>query len=231
MSKLVLIDVENTIVKDPKKNPKYLQEAILNVYGLIADDLNLDDYEGLTTQETVIKILTENGFEKKVIDAKISQFIVELEYSYYNVIGLDKLFQTDKIIIGGSRDFVNAMSKNGVTLGVASGQLEKIINMKLERTQTQQFFSIGTYGNEAEKISEIITLSIDKAKNQGTDPEKSEIFVIGSYPKIISAAKALGLRALGVTSGKYSSQELSEAGAEVIAKGLNDRNLKNAIER
>jgi phosphoglycolate phosphatase len=226
MDKLVLFDVNNTLTRDAKsigEMSEYVQESIRNIYGVLVE-VDLSKYEGMTSQETAEAILLENGMPKEDIEQKLARYTEDLFYSYYNVAGHDK-----QLIAEGAKQLLDELSKEGVLIGMATGETEKIARFRLEKTSLDSYFRFGAFGNEAKSAAGIVAKAIEKAKNNFSFSGKAVL--VSCYPSLIRAAKTNGILSVGIANGKFAPAVLSEAGADrVIASLRNGAEIKKLVE-
>jgi len=219
MQRVLLFDLENTLIRESKDVSAYYFEAIRNAYGLSIDNIDISRYEGLTTQETLIRILSENGLSMSEIYAKHELFLQELPYAHYNVAGHDKI-----VLIDGAKDLLEHAHKKGYIMGVASGQLERILRNMFDGAgmRYDSYFKFGTYGDASEQMSKIILASIDVAHKE-YKADKGGITFISNIERHVIAAHALGINSIGVITDAYSFSEFSREGKS----GHVVRNLKD----
>ncbi len=211
---LVLIDINNVIVKDKRDVSEYVREAIRSRYGF-EPDFDINEYEGFPAQVMVHDILKKNGVTDEEINARLEGCAEELGYSYYNVTGKEAIG-----ILDGSKQLLEELSKKNVLIGIATGDIESIIKNKLQRANLSDFFKLGEYGNKDKELSNVIKKAIQKAKELGS---VSTACLIASNPHIIHAAKSIGIKTIGVASGRYTREELGDAGADLIVDSVKDR--------
>lgn len=211
---LVLIDPDNSIVREVKDVSQYYMEGIRMVYGVYIDNINLAEFSGMTTQETVAELLHRNGIPEGEINEKLHVFVEELPYEHYNVAGHDAARLGD-----GAKDALAELARNNeLIVGAASGQLERILKNMFERAglKMEQYFKFGAYGDAAGDMNGIIKAALDKANGFGIPKEKT--FFVGYSPQSIGAARTLGLHTIGVVTERFTAEQLSQAGAEHTAR-------------
>jgi phosphoglycolate phosphatase len=82
---------------------------------------------------------------------------------------------------------------------------------------------IGAYGNEHETRSELVHLARARAaRAHGTSFGGPATVLIGDTPLDVAAALATGARAIGVATGMFTADHLTEAGADVVLPDLTD---------
>lgn len=220
VEKVVLFDIENTLIRESKDVSQYYFEAIRSSYGLSIDNIDLSKYEGMTVQERLIDILSKNGLTMDEIYAKHELFLEELPYVHYNVAGHDKV-----VLIDGAKDLLNNLHRKGYVLGAATGQLERILRNMFDRASFSydSHFKFGTYGDASEKISKIIEASIDVAHKE-YKADKHHISFISNTKRHIAVAHSLGINAIGVITDAYSKKDLENVGVAQVVKSLRDCN-------
>ncbi len=216
--KVVLFDIDNTIVKEWKDVSQYYVEAIRNSYGLMLDELDISEYVGWTVQEIMIDILSKNGLTKDEIYKKHELFLQELPYAHYNVAGHDKV-----VVVDGAKELLHRIHRKGYIMGVATGQLERILRNMFDRAglSYDSYFKFGTYGDANEHISKIIETSVDVAHKEFLS-DKHHITFISSSKDHLIAANALGINTIGVVADGGSKKEFEHAGIQNIAKNLKE---------
>lgn len=210
MAGVVLFDVDKTLVSDSKDVSEYIAESIRNIYGRIVE-VNLSSMEGESTQNVVKAVLEKNEVPADEIEGKLKRIMEDVYYTYYNVAGHDRLLLKD-----GAKELLNELEKNGVAIGVATGEAERIVKLKTDKTGISNFFKFGTYGNNSRDLSEIVRNAMQQANG-------SPALVIASSPYMLKAAKAAGAIAVGVANSRYSKEELKDAGADLVVGSLKDR--------
>lgn len=219
MPTVVLMDVENTLVKEIKDVSQYLFEAIRSVYGISVDGIRVDDYVDMTIQGMLFKVLASAGLEEQDITQKMPQFFEELPYSHYNVAGHDSVS-----IAPGTKEMLESLAKDSdVVMGVATGQLEGITREMLTRADidTDMYFKFGTYANAGRGFSEIIGAAASHAlKKYGA--EKRHMHIISCRPSMLSSALSEGLHAIGVAGMVFDSKALHKAGVQNVITNLRD---------
>jgi phosphoglycolate phosphatase len=60
-------------------------------------------------------------------------------------------------------------------------------------------------------------IALDRARQRGAAGlDGAAVVIIGDTPRDMTCGRALGVRAVGVATGRYSPAELAEAGADVV---------------
>lgn len=215
MDKLVLFDINETMVKDTKDVSEYVAESIRNIYGTLVE-VDLSKYPGMTSQEIAEAVLLENGMPQEEIDMKLTRYTEDLFYSYYNVAGHDR-----QVLLDGARELLEELAKKSALIGIATGESEKTVRFRLEKTGLSNYFSFGAFAKDGKSAYDILSKALERARNDFAF--SGNAMLICSSPNFIIAAKRLGIKCVGYSGGKFSEEELKNAGADVIIRSLKDR--------
>lgn len=119
------------------------------------------------------------------------------------------------------RGLLMAAHRGDVLLGLATGNIEGVARQKLQALQLDRFFQDAPagYGDFALHRHELVADALHRAG--WIDPQTGQaarpmdrVFLIGDTSGDIEAARKIGLRAVGISSGGYGLRELRSAGAE-----------------
>ncbi len=216
MYKLVLFDVGSLLVRDSKDISEYMSESIRNIYGRIVT-VDLKDYQGWTSQNIAEDVLRKDSMDEEEIKAKLHRITEDLYYTYYNVAGHDKLILND-----GARDLLGQIWKKNITMGMVTGETEKIARFRAEKATIHGFFKTGAFAGDGKEYVDIVNKAAEKAASE-LGVNKTEIAVVANSPHLIKGAKAAGVATIGIANGSYSEEDLRDAGADLAVKSIKDR--------
>ena len=112
----------------------------------------------------------------------------------------------------------------GVLLGLVTGNVEAAAHIKLARANLNRFFSFGGYGSDSPDRGELTKKALERGGVVfGTELDRSRCFSIGDTPRDIDAGHFAGIEVTGVATGKYTVEQLREAGADAAIGSFEDR--------
>lgn len=213
MQRLMLFDVDGTLVKTPPTTA--FIESIKNLHGVTIKD-DRQGFAGLTDQLILSLLLKGAGWEDTRIKSHMPGLVQEFERIY---VASFKKGSVD--ILPGVKELLAALSQHEVTLGLITGNLEKVAQTKLEDVGIWSFFSLGGFGSDPHtKRSEIVKIAVARA---GLTPDNPSLYVIGDTPRDIEAAAEAGIaHKVGVSSNYHNMEQLKEAGADIVLKDFKD---------
>jgi phosphoglycolate phosphatase-like HAD superfamily hydrolase len=102
-------------------------------------------------------------------------------------------------------------ARDGVTLGLLTGNLEPVARLKLARAGLREYFEpwVGGFGSDNEDRTELPAIARARA---GGYP-RAQTVIIGDTPRDIACARADGLRCIAVATGPFTPEQLSAADA------------------
>ena len=124
----------------------------------------------------------------------------------------------DLMLMPGVEDALRRLAKRGALLGVATGNLELIGWMKLERAGLREWFRFGGFSDHFPDRAELIAHAASKAREIAG--AEARICVVGDTPRDIAAAHANSLPVIAVATGRCSFEELQGCAPEVCAASL-----------
>jgi len=126
-------------------------------------------------------------------------------------------------VVPGMRSLLPWLSaRDGVTLGLVTGNFEPVARLKLARAGLGEWFrgAPGGFGSDSEDRAALPAI----ARRRAGRIARQETIVIGDTPRDIACARADGVRCVGVTTGWFGAEELS--GADAVATDATELRVK-----
>ncbi|MEI7580005.1 MAG: HAD hydrolase-like protein [bacterium] len=216
MRKLLLFDIDKTLITSKTKTKSRFTEAIKSTYGIEGSTQQIQNQgHGMTDQEIVIEILHANKVPDKIIHTKLD-LCLRWMIDNYRILSKDEFIEP---LIGVS-DSLEYFTQNKCLLGLVTGNLEPIAHYKLKKAGIDRFFQLGGYGNEALLRKDLVKIALQKAKDQFHYSEISNTILIGDAPQDMIAAKVNRIIPVGVLTGVYNREELLSTGAKLVINDL-----------
>jgi phosphoglycolate phosphatase-like HAD superfamily hydrolase len=107
--------------------------------------------------------------------------------------------------------------RSDVMLGLATGNIELGARIKLERGNLNRYFKFGGFGSDFEDRTALVRHGAQLGfRCCETVVAPHDVFVIGDTPRDIDAGREAGFTTIGVATGKFSANELAQAGASAV---------------
>jgi phosphoglycolate phosphatase len=212
---LVLFDVDGTLFLTPDSlYGEALVESVRDVYGheLTRDALARSDNAGETARAGVRNLLHAEGFAGDVIDAGLERWTERLTERY-----LELLADADtghwKVAPGAVETLERLRHEH--RLALLTGNPERMARARMERLGLTRFFppGQGAFGSDGEHRADLVAIARERA---GGWPAEHTVLV-GDTPKDVAGAHEAGVKAIGVTLGRFGADELAQADAVLVA--------------
>ncbi len=214
-NKLVLFDIDRTLIEGSSAHINAFSRAIERVHGIkVTLDFRLD---GLTDIQIIMKMLEKKGLEKETISSKIHECIREIVKEY-----LVNSYAENMKLLPGVKDLLEELRNQNILIGLVTGNIEDIAWHKLERAGIREYFSLGGFGNEGFNRKDLIKVAIEKAEKMFDFTHHDNIFLVGDIPLDIKAGKEAKVTTIGVATGIFSKEDLEKAGANFVLSILKD---------
>ncbi|MBD9149412.1 HAD hydrolase-like protein [Candidatus Avelusimicrobium fimicolum] len=222
MKKLVLFDLDGTLVNAGGAGRTSLRKAIKELYGvepefdhsLISGRTDLDNF-------SIVYSLIKKG--KKPTAAEMKKMKAKyLEILPTEVHAVVRCKKYD--LIPGVEKFLKMLAKDkDVILGLGTGNLEEGAKIKLEPSKLASYFTVGGYGEDGQTREEMLQAAVKRAEKKfKTKLEPDQVYVIGDTHRDICAAKNCGFHSAVLTNGFGDAQKIQRAAAELETKDFND---------
>jgi phosphoglycolate phosphatase len=224
MKGLILFDVDGTLVKRSIVHRDSFLVAIKKVLGLNID-FNID-CTGMIDKQIIKELLKRNNYNY-FTENDIRIIINEMQ-KYY-----EKNYKKDPVqLLLGVKDLLHGLREKGYCLGLLTGNIEKIAYLKISLVGIDEFFEVGSFGNEANDRIDLVKIAIEKAKNKfGIKFKNEEIFVVGDTINDERTAKENYVNSIAVGTGNYNYNILGIMNPDLYFKDFSDyKDVINKIE-
>jgi phosphoglycolate phosphatase len=213
----VLFDIDGTLLVTGGAGAASWRLAFDELYGIPADigqftDAGMTDPEvGRKTFEAVLERAPERKEFAKLLERR-------LHYLHQTVAD-----SKDYHALPGVEELLPRLLEHGYLLGLVTGNVEAAAHVKLHRARLNRFFSFGGYGSDSIDRGELTKVALKRASLvYGEKLEPASAITLGDTPHDVEGAHAAGIACIGVASGKFSIDELRDAGADYAVASLTE---------
>ncbi|MEJ7809909.1 MAG: HAD family hydrolase [Gemmatimonadaceae bacterium] len=218
--RLVLFDIDGTILRSNGSGRRAMEGALTEVFG--SPGSSAYRYDGKTDPQIVRDLMRANGHEDDHIDAHMPRLMARY------LRGLERELEDgarEVTLLDGVGELLDALEvRDDVTLGLLTGNLHAGAALKLRAVGLDiERFRVGAYGSDHERRSELPAVAQRRAReilNLNVPGER--VVVIGDTPADIDCGRAIGARAIGVATGRYTVEELAEHRPAAVFATLTD---------
>ncbi|MDD5145116.1 MAG: HAD family hydrolase [Candidatus Pacebacteria bacterium] len=212
---MVLFDIDKTLLKSARGHHLSFSEAFKKVFEVDAD-IDMIEHDGMTDQQIITEILKKNGIAEEEIKSRMA-YCTAVMVDYFNEVVKDEKI----IILDGVPELLEELEKNNILIGLLTGNLEPIARAKLVKVGLNDYFKLGGFGSDDMSRAELVKIAMVRAKDKFNF--NGSVFLVGDTPKDMEAGKAAGVKNIGVATGKYSMDQLKDAGANFVIPNLKNK--------
>ena len=216
--KLVLFDIDGTILLTAGAGKRAIHRALLEVYGSTGPDDHR--FDGKTDPQIVRELMRIVGHEDEHIDSRMSELLAR----YVGYLHEELRSKPDGIrVMPGIRELLDALDqREDVTLGLLTGNLVDGARAKLTAAGIDpDRFAVGAYGSDHETRGELPAVALARARRElGLDLEGRDVVVIGDTPADLHCGRGIGARSIGVATGHYSVEDLASHHPAAVFRDL-----------
>jgi phosphoglycolate phosphatase-like HAD superfamily hydrolase len=217
--KLVLFDIDGTLLWTDGAGRRAMEGALLEIFGTAGDPEYR--YDGKTDRQIAREQMRGSGIEDDVIDRRID----DLLDSYVRRLEVELQRDDSARMCSGVPALLDALAdRESAVLGLLTGNIERGARRKLNRVGIDfNQFRINAFGCDHENRPELPAIAQRRAREiEGLEIEGQRVVIIGDTPADIHCGRSLGVRAIGVATGRYSVDELSSHSPAAVFATLDD---------
>ena len=221
MKKLVLFDLDGTLVYTGQAGRSALIAAIKTLYGitpkfehgLISGRTDTDNF---SLVYELVKHKKATPAEIKKIHAKYLEFLpIEVKKSVKN--------KSYKLVPGIKKLLERISKEKEIALGLGTGNIEQGAVIKLEPSGLLPYFTFGGYGEDGHTREQMLQAAVKRAEKKFKQKfTADQVYVVGDTHRDVLAAKACGFHSAAVLCGFGDVTRLRQAAAELELKDFTD---------
>ncbi|MFH1177794.1 MAG: HAD family hydrolase [Acidobacteriota bacterium] len=214
--RLILFDVDGTLISTAGRAGKALTSALLATYGT-AGPFERYRYSGKTDPQIVFELLQMAGLQRTEIAPKL---VTALERY---VVNLETALQPGTVqVLPGARELLaDLAARPEIRIGLLTGNIAPGAEIKLKAAGLLGWFEIGAYGSDSENRDALVPVARERALARwGDDFAGTRTVVVGDAPADIRCARAGGARAVAVASGWTPREHLAALAPDAILDDL-----------
>ncbi|MFA4917622.1 MAG: HAD family hydrolase [Thermodesulfovibrionales bacterium] len=212
--RLVLFDIDGTLIHSGGAGVRSLDLAFRKVFSVLNAFQGIS-MAGKTDTQIIKEGLIKHGLSMDDFDAIIEAYLLQLRQEIRN---------DGKHTKPGIYEILEQLNPiEDIGLGLLTGNLEQGARIKLEPFDLNKYFPSGAFGSDDEDRNKLLPFAVNRFEemfDKRIDIEKS--IVIGDTPRDVECAHIYGAVCIGVATGPYSMDELTEAKADYVLKDLSD---------
>ena len=224
MRKLVLFDIDGTLIADGGASREAFAAALLDVFHY-RGELRRYDFSGRTDPQIAHMVLRDDGWNEREIDARMPRL-----WEKY-IAGLEQHERARVRELPGVRAVLDALRDDPrVTLGLLTGNIERGARLKLSGPAFNEYFPFGAFGSDSPHREELPLIAIARAKElSGHRFRGREVVIIGDSIYDVRCGAPHSATTIAIASGKTSAEALKAENPHHFFASAEDQGLLQAI--
>ena len=216
--RIVLFDIDGTLLRSGGVGRVSMERALTTVFG--SPGHAKYHYDGKTDRQIVRDLMRHEGFSDEDIDAQMD----ELLDAYVGRLKIELASGTRSVLVlDGVVELLDELDKQErVVVGLLTGNIQQGARAKLTAAGIDPArFRVNAFGSDNELRPELPAVAQRRASELlGVDIAGNRVVVIGDTPADIECGEAIGARAIGVATGRYSVEQLAAYNPYAVFESL-----------
>ena len=218
--KLVLFDIDGTLLWTDGAGRRSMEGALTELFGAAGDPSYR--YDGKTDQQIAREQMRAAGFDDATITARMDDVFA----AYVNRLQAELEGDASAArLCAGVHPLLDALEAHESTeLGLLTGNIEQGARHKLSAVGLAfDRFRVNAFGSDHEERPQLPAVAQRRARElMGLDLKGDRMIIIGDTPADIHCGRSLGVRAIGVATGRYGVDELASHDPHAVFATLED---------
>ena len=205
----VLFDIDGTLLVTGGAGAVAWQRAFRELHGI---DANIEEHThaGMTDPE-IAAIVFREAIGRDGSEAERAAAIA----AYLSHLGDAVEESSGYRVMPGIEALLPRLVEREVLLGIVTGNIEAAAHIKLARANLNRFFAFGGYGSDSRDRTELTRKALERGGVvAGAPVDPATAIAVGDTPRDVKAGHGAGIKVVGVATGSYSVEELSDVGAD-----------------
>ncbi len=223
---LLLFDIDGTILRSGNRvHGQSVRVACEQFFGIAAATPIPEevDLAGRTDRHIITALLAAHGIPRTTSEPRLPEV-----FAFMDEYVARELTPLTEYLLPGVAALLDELVRRDRALGLVTGNLPRIAEAKLAAAGVWAPFArysaiIGGFGDASAERNDLPPLALAVAATVlGAPVAPSDAIIIGDTPHDITCAKANGLRALAVTTGRYNAEQLRAYEPDLLLPDLGD---------
>lgn len=216
MPRILLFDIDMTMIKTFGAGRAAMELAFHREFGVEKATEGIL-FDGRTDRAIFFEVLERFGHGGDALLPNYARFAE----SYLELFPAS-IVEKGGEVLPGVHELLAALAGEAAILGLATGNMRRGAEHKLGHFGLWAPFAGGGFGDDHTVRADLVRAGIDELSTLHALDGDVEVIVLGDTPLDVEAAHAVGGKALGVGTGRYSVEQLKASGAEFALPDLSD---------
>jgi phosphoglycolate phosphatase len=211
--RVVLFDIDGTLLREGIAPKVAFARALKETYDTTGP-LSAFRFAGMTDPQCVAEIMRMAGIPESVIQERRDECLRR----YVTHLASEMKSHNGARLFPGVRELLERLSRRAdVLVGLLTGNVSRGAELKLRRFKLGPYFRFGAFGDDHEDRSALARIALERANALADRPlTGAETTVVGDTPRDVACARAIGARAVVVSTGLVDPDDLIASEPDAI---------------
>jgi phosphoglycolate phosphatase-like HAD superfamily hydrolase len=220
MRRLVLFDIDGTLLSADGAGKRAVNDALVEVFGTTGP-IERYSFAGRTDPQIARELLTAAGLPLEEIDPRLpalwDSYIANLRW---------EMERTEVAALPGVPELLQRVEEAAgeTVLGLLKGNIEEGARIKVDAAGLGwERFRVGAFGSDHADRPELPAVAVRRARDlTGVDFAGKEVVILGDTPFDIECGAHLGVRTIAVATGRHPAEELAAHNPDHLFEDFSD---------
>ncbi|MFN0178661.1 MAG: HAD family hydrolase [Gemmatimonadales bacterium] len=218
--RLVLFDIDGTLLLSGGAGRRAIMQAIEDEAEIGAAHVDQVRFDGKTDPAIITELFAAAGRADECSPERIERVIARYVFHLEADLAINAHRAT---VMPGVVALLDRLADDArIVLGLLTGNVSRGAAVKLRAVGiAPERFRVGAYGSDHAVRSALPPIAAERAAPIfGRTPGGPEVVIIGDTPADVTCGQGIGARAIGVATGSFSTDQLTQAGAHAVFSDL-----------
>jgi phosphoglycolate phosphatase len=213
---VILFDIDGTLISNTGPEDSERRRYLMTIHDVVGREPSVipSRFAGMVDPQICRILLTETGLDDRSVEHYLPKVLARMGEVYR---GMDKRPTLNE----GVQELLPILRRSqDHIMGVLTGNLSAVAKEKLRATGIESYFAEGFYADVYFDRNSLIEDAVRTCVTSYRLPDRESVTIIGDTPRDISAANSAKATSIGVASGTFSMEQLSQANARWVFSNL-----------
>jgi phosphoglycolate phosphatase len=225
-SYVVLFDIDGTLISSSGAEEGERERYLMTIRDVVGREPTVipSRFAGMVDPQICKILLTETGLDDERVEYFLPKVLTRMSEIYRDM-------EKRPILNEGVEELLPILrSSENHIVGVLTGNLSEVAKEKLRATGIDSYFAEGFYADNYSDRNRLIEDAVRTCVAKYRLPDRKNAMIIGDTPRDIGAANAAKATSIGIASGIFSLEQLSQENATWVFPDLKpSRELLSAL--
>ncbi|MEW6222265.1 MAG: HAD family hydrolase [Candidatus Hadarchaeota archaeon] len=224
MTKLVLFDVDQTLVDALEHHNYGYSKAMKEVFGVDAQ-LTEIKFAGKIVPNIIRELGELKGISKDVVESRLAEAVEKVEHFAKEAVNKNHVK-----VLAGVVQLLEKLRERKHVIGILTGSPKAVTESILEKAGLKKYFDIMVFGPEGKSRVELVGVAVARAEGKtGRRFSGKDLVTIGDSIHDIDCGKPYGAVTIAVATGFHSREELMEHSPDYLFRDLTDPKILEVL--